>query len=238
MSSAEIAELVGSRHDNVKKTMERLASRGVIQLTSLQEVKNHLGQKVAQYNVSKRDSYVVVAQLFPEFTAKLVDRWQELEEQSNKALALPDFNDPVKSARAWADEREARQVVMIERDHAIATKAEIGSRREATSMATASAAVRKANKLEDQLGVSENWKKAKAIGWLSSYFDLNRSAYQQIGKKLTAISNDIGVEIKQVDDTSYGKVKAYHFKAVKAFKSKVMNDDTLLAKYRLQEEVA
>jgi hypothetical protein len=31
------------------------------------------------YNVCERDSYVIVAQLSPEFTSKLVDRWQELE---------------------------------------------------------------------------------------------------------------------------------------------------------------
>ncbi len=29
----------------------------------------------------KRDSFVVVAQLSPEFTGALVDRWQELEQQ-------------------------------------------------------------------------------------------------------------------------------------------------------------
>jgi len=34
---------------------------------------------ISVYLVSKRDSYVVVAQLSPEFTARLVDRWQELE---------------------------------------------------------------------------------------------------------------------------------------------------------------
>jgi phage antirepressor YoqD-like protein len=34
-----------------------------------------------EYFVSKRDSYVIVAQMSPAFTAALVDRWQELEEQ-------------------------------------------------------------------------------------------------------------------------------------------------------------
>ncbi len=79
MSSQEIADLVESRHDNVKIAIERLAARGVIQLPALQEVKNHLGQTVSVYQLEKRDSYIVVAQLSPEFTARLVDRWQELE---------------------------------------------------------------------------------------------------------------------------------------------------------------
>lgn len=105
MSSEEIATLVESRHDNVKTSIERLGARGVIQLPALQEVRNHLGQTVSVYQLCKRDSYVVVAQLSPEFTARLVDRWQELEAQA--APALPDFSNPVAAARAWADAKES-----------------------------------------------------------------------------------------------------------------------------------
>jgi len=79
MSSLEISEVVNSRHDKVKQSIERLATRGIIQLPPLGEVKNHLGQGVSVYQIGKRDSYVVVAQLSPEFTARLVDRWTELE---------------------------------------------------------------------------------------------------------------------------------------------------------------
>ncbi|WP_432765656.1 phage antirepressor KilAC domain-containing protein [Kosakonia sacchari] len=81
MSSQDIADLVESRHDHVKRSIERLAERGVIQLPPMGEVRNHLGQSVAVYQIGKRDSYIVVAQLSPEFTARLVDRWQELESQ-------------------------------------------------------------------------------------------------------------------------------------------------------------
>ncbi|VVO24340.1 Rha family transcriptional regulator [Pseudomonas fluorescens] len=86
MSSQEIAELVGKRHDNVKRTIETLVERGTIQLPQSEEVKNHLGQTVEQYQVCKRDSFVVVAQLSPEFTAALVDRWQALEEQAARPM--------------------------------------------------------------------------------------------------------------------------------------------------------
>ncbi len=82
MSSREIAELVNSRHDDVKRTIVRLAERGAIQLPPLADVKNHRRQTVSEYRIGKRDTYVIVAQLSPEFTAALVDRWQELEEQA------------------------------------------------------------------------------------------------------------------------------------------------------------
>lgn len=86
MSSREIAELVQSRHDSVKRTIERLAEQGVMELPPLVEVKNHLGQTVQEYRLEKRESYIVVAQLSPEFTARLVDRWQELEKQVAQPL--------------------------------------------------------------------------------------------------------------------------------------------------------
>lgn len=88
MTSIEIAELVGKRHDNVKRTIETLAKNGVIRLPQIEvsERINNLGFSV-QYEhyvfegeQGKRDSIVVVAQLSPEFTARLVDRWRELEE--------------------------------------------------------------------------------------------------------------------------------------------------------------
>ena len=97
MTSREIADLVDARHDSVRRTIERLAEKGVIQLPPLVEVKNHLGQTVSEYVFSgeqgKRDTYVVVAQLCPEFTARLVDRWQELEAQ-NQIDPMVALNDP------------------------------------------------------------------------------------------------------------------------------------------------
>lgn len=115
MSSREIARVVESRHDNVRRTIETLAAKHVIQLPQAEEVKNHLGQTVQEYMVGKRDSYVVVAQLSPEFTARLVDRWQELE---SRAAALPDFTNPAIAARAWADEVESKQKALAQLEQA------------------------------------------------------------------------------------------------------------------------
>lgn len=86
---------------------------------------------------------------------RLLARLNALEAaRAAPALALPDFTNPAIAARAWADAIEATQALAIERDHAIATKAQIGSKREATAMATAATAKREAAKLKDQLGFS------------------------------------------------------------------------------------
>lgn len=110
MSSREIADLVESRHDDVKRSIERLAERSIIQLPPLADVKNHLNQTVSVYLVNKRDSYVVVAQLSPEFTARLVDRWQELEQTQQIPVpqSLPD------ALRLAADLAEQKQKLTAE----------------------------------------------------------------------------------------------------------------------------
>ncbi|EFM6992708.1 DNA-binding protein [Escherichia coli] len=95
MTSVEIAELVGSQHKDVKRSIERLMGKGVIRSAPMAnfEIINNLGLKrnVAAYvfegEQGKRDSIIVVAQICPEFTARLVDRWRELEEQIRKPMS-------------------------------------------------------------------------------------------------------------------------------------------------------
>ena len=116
MSSREIAELVGSRHDNVRVTIERLAERGVIALPALQEKKT-AGRPSIEYVFSgengKRDSIIVVAQLSPEFTARLVDRWQELEQQ--QAPRIPqNFAEALRLAADQAEQIEQQRAIIQE----------------------------------------------------------------------------------------------------------------------------
>ena len=114
INSLEIANLVEKRHDNVKRTVESLVKQGVIARPQFEEVENKnslsnnkvAGAYVFSGEQGKRDSIIVVAQLSPEFTARLVDRWYELEKQQNVG-ALPDFSNPAEAARAWAEQYEA-----------------------------------------------------------------------------------------------------------------------------------
>lgn len=91
MSSLEISKLVESNHADVRRSIERLSTRGVITLPPSAEVSNDgPGPKtISVYSLCKRDSLIVVAQLCPEFTARIVDRWQELEEQAAKPALNP-----------------------------------------------------------------------------------------------------------------------------------------------------
>ena len=81
--------MVGSRHDKVKQSIDRLIEREIIAKPPLGNVpyvdesgRNRMVEAyIFEGEKGKRDSIVVVAQLSPEFTAALVDRWAELEQQ-------------------------------------------------------------------------------------------------------------------------------------------------------------
>lgn len=113
MSSREIADLVESRHADVVRSIERLMFSKVISgyaPTAYTHPQN--GQTYECYMLNKRDSFVVVAQLCPEFTARIVDRWQELEAQ----VAKPAFQIP--TTLAGALRLAAEQAEQIEQQQA------------------------------------------------------------------------------------------------------------------------
>lgn len=92
MTHIEISNLVNKRPDNVKRTIESLVNTSVIVQPQIEDEQStdKMGRtRTTQIYVftgeqGKRDSIIVVAQLCPEFTARLVDRWQELEAQVAK----------------------------------------------------------------------------------------------------------------------------------------------------------
>ena len=90
MSSREITKLVNSRHSDVCKSIETLISKGVIGGYQPKPYTNpQNGQIYYEYFLNKRDTYILVAQFSPEFTAAVIDRWQELENQQNPTALLP-----------------------------------------------------------------------------------------------------------------------------------------------------
>ena len=120
----------------------------------------------------------------------------------NKPVAvIPDFADPVAAARAWADEVEQKRIAQYTAEEAIRTKAQIGSKREATAMATAAAQTKRANQLADLLGEGRNYATIKAVervtGETYSPYPLRKYC-----KKYDLIPND-------APDKTYGTVKAW-----------------------------
>lgn len=202
MTSREMADLTEKRHDNVKRTIDMLAASGVISQPQIEDgAKSANGTVEKQYRIGKRDSYIIVAQLSPEFTARLVDRWQELEQ---KAAAPAQTSLSVMEILQIAMTAEQGRLKAIEeRDQAIETKALIGSKREATAMLTASQAVKRANKLEIELDRAMQYASVKRMEMLYH-------GQQFSWRHLKSVSAEMGIPAIDIFDANYGTVKAYH----------------------------
>lgn len=201
MSSREIAELTGRRHDNVMTLCRSMRDMRVcpeIQETPYTNDQN--GQTYLECRLNKRDSLVLIARISPEFTAKVVDRWQELEEKQARPAEL----SRMEILQIAMEAEQGRLLALEQRDEAIRTKAEIGSRREATAMATASAKAREVARLKSELGRNQAHATVKAVE------KMTRRAFGKQGwRPLRDYCIEHGLESRNVVDEQYGTVKAW-----------------------------
>ena len=149
-------------------------------------------------------------------------------------VMLPNFCNPAEAARAWADLYEKNQAIELraltaesERDEAIRTKARIGSSREATAMATASAKSRECKRLEtenaelkDAVGRGTNWCTVSVMTaeWIRDF------GHAPSWHKLKEFSADLPTEMQPIKDVEekvvlrngsekVSKVNRYHMEA-------------------------
>lgn len=152
-------------------------------------------QVYAIFNLPKDETMCLVSGYDIKARMAIIKRLKELETNSTQ-LAVPDFSNPAAAARAWADQYEGRLL-------AESTKAEIGSRREATAMNTASIAVKKVFKLEVELDKSKQYATVKRMGMIHHGQEFN-------WRLLKSASVEMDIPAVDVFDANYGTVKAYH----------------------------
>ncbi|MCP1510990.1 Rha family transcriptional regulator [Pseudomonas rhodesiae] len=81
MSSREIADLVEARHNDVITTIERLFAKGLLRSDRKTRREATGGRPIDVYDLTERDTHLVVAGYSDEHRARVIDRWQELEGQ-------------------------------------------------------------------------------------------------------------------------------------------------------------
>ena len=96
------------------------------------------------------------------------------------------------------------------------------------------AAVRKAAALENELGRGRDYKSVKGIPWFLDVFADTPAAYSVAGRKLSDMSRRMDYEIREIEDSRFGSVKAYHVDVIEAFRLALKNDLNMLGKYRLR----
>lgn len=196
MTSREMADLTEKRHDSVKRTIDILAKAGTIGVPHRVEYLDGLNRKAIEYAVVKRDSYVVVAQLSPEFTARLVDRWQELEAKvANPYSTLP-------------PEQQALVNLMLDN---VAIKATQAQQADAIK------------RLESKQSAFENGASFfTVIGYgvhKGIAFGLTDAA--ALGRAASKLSKEKGIAIDSVRDPRFGRVNSYHESMLDAALNKI-----------------
>ncbi len=137
------------------------------------------------------------------FKKKLVrEFWELVQERSRAKSSMPE--NYIEALEHLLASKRSEQLALEQRDHAIATKAEIGSRREATAMATASAAVRKVMHLENELGRGCQHATVTAVEKAA-----RRSFGTQGFRPLKTWCDSHGVAAPKVQDPRFGWVRSW-----------------------------
>lgn len=123
--SRQVAEMIGKLHKNLLKSIDsyvevlessKLSSQNFFIKSTYKAEGNN--KTYPCYKLTRKGCDMVANKLTGEkgilFTAEYVTRFEEMEKQLQTQSQLPNFNDPVASARAWADAMEAKQKALLE----------------------------------------------------------------------------------------------------------------------------
>lgn len=127
MSSREIADLVDKRHDNVMRDIRvmlvELYGEGGL-LTFEDTHRNEQNRQAYPiFRLPKRETLILVSGYNLTMRAKIIDRWQELEEQQRQMAPVLALNDP-SSLRALLLENVEERLKLAEQVAAAAPKLE------------------------------------------------------------------------------------------------------------------
>jgi Rha family phage regulatory protein len=193
MTSRDVAKLTGTRHDNVLSKIKGILNKLDNNFSDLNfkavKYKDSKGEMRDEIYMTKSGSLFIASRYDVNLHLAVQLRWEELEKNIRPQTTL-------EWMKLAVEQEEKLQL-------AIATKAEIGSRREATSMNTASVQTKRANKLEIELDVSKDFCTIKRMQMLNHGIIFNWRLL-----KSTGIEMDIAT--KDVFDSNYGTVKSYH----------------------------
>lgn len=168
---------------------------------------------------------MVVAQLSPEFTARLVDEWQRLKSIHNDPMTQL-ANAVLLSQRVIAQKDE--QLAEMKR-----TKAHITAGREGTLFSKVGRLTKENNDLKQKMGIDENWMSAKSIPWLRHFFNFrNPGTWTVIGQQLRKIAVEMGIHPRKIEDLNYGSVNSYHVSVIDKFRDRLMEDIFYCSGYR------
>lgn len=151
MSSREMATLCDKQHDNTLRLIRSLIERGLLKNTTPHQYTHEQnGQQYIEFLSNQRDSLVIVARLSPEFTAAVIDRWQELEAQASAPAIPQSFADALQLAANQARQLELAKPKVLHYDNVVERAGLLNATQVAQKVRLSAVAM---NKILDELGV-------------------------------------------------------------------------------------
>lgn len=203
MSTREIAELTDKEHKHVLRDVRVMLDQleykgpGLVHFWTDPQSK----RDYHEYLLPEDLTLTLVSGYSVQMRHRIVKRWQELEQASSPVAPAPAELSRMDILRLAMESEEARLKAEAERDEAIRTKAMIGSKREATAMATASAAKRETAKLREELGACARHATITAVQ--------NATGTEYSFRPMRTWCANNGATPTDVPDKRYGKVKAW-----------------------------
>ena len=145
VTSLQVAESFEKEHYNVLRDIESVLSQVPENFVKLNfecyeyPVETGIGTRTAKAYLLSKDAFTLLTMGYTgekamAFKIAYIARFNEMEEQLRAASPLlPNFRDPIAAAEAWIVAERARLAEQARADYYQRTKAEIGSRREATA---------------------------------------------------------------------------------------------------------
>lgn len=188
MSSREIATLCGKRHDNVMADIRKMLDDLNLNCPDfLGEYKDTSGKSNPCFNLPKRECLILVSGYSTSLRAKIIDRWQELEQATTPT-------DPLlmiahMAQQAYETKLLAQQVAHRQ-DSIEQTIKEVQAKQEA-------------------LTDSSNFFSVLAFANLHEV-GLTNGKLVALSKKAGKLSGRLGMAVGTISDPRWGKVKTYH----------------------------
>ena len=207
-TSLQVAEVFGKRHADILRAIEALPQDDFNERNfALVEYTDKKGEARPYYKMT-RDGF---SMLVMGFTGERAYQW--------KVEFIKAFNLLLDEVRALHTPKTlsealflaAKQAQEIEElsdslNEAVKTKAWLGSKREATAMATASAAKRENARLKVELDKSKEWASIKKVAGELGVME-NKFRYADLRRK----SNELGLDRPKIKDKNYPDgIRLYH----------------------------
>lgn len=120
MTSLQIAEVTGKRHDAVLRDIRNILNSGAGVHNFVEATYNDKqGKARPMYNLTPKGCLILASGYDVVLREKIVDKLEEYQQKEDSSIvALPDFTNPAEAARAWAEQYELKQIEAKRADEA------------------------------------------------------------------------------------------------------------------------